>query len=194
MWHLCHPNSQRQQSCCFSSRQKTAICVGSKRNNWQNWCLHSPEACQASQVDPGMKGSLDVFGWSLKVMDSFEVPNGNVVIVQVLIVRRPPAIQAKSMRPRSPSRSPKRKPGGAGIAGIQIPCHLRTTDSWFGFGDLLSVLIGKATELPSGDQKASRGDSVWSHPGTPDDYHLCGGPTLRGGPELMHQHILRLGH
>ena len=34
-------------------------------------------------------GSTDVSGWTLQMLDSFEVPEGNVVIAQVVLVRRP---------------------------------------------------------------------------------------------------------
>ena len=54
-------------------------------------------------------GSTDVSGWSLQMLDSFEVPEGNVVIAQVVLVRRPPVVARGHLRPRTPSRSPKRR-------------------------------------------------------------------------------------
>ena len=55
-------------------------------------------------------GSPDIGGWNLVAQDVFEVPTGQVVVALVTQVDgEPKMIRHKNLRPRTPSRSPRRK-------------------------------------------------------------------------------------
>lgn len=56
-------------------------------------------------------GSPGEAGWSLQILDAFQVPDGSVIAAQVVVVRKPPISGRGSGQPRTPSSSPRRGGG-----------------------------------------------------------------------------------
>lgn len=52
-------------------------------------------------------GSKNSSGWSLRILDTFEVPDGCVVVAQIVVVRQPPLAATAVVRPKKSPRSPK---------------------------------------------------------------------------------------